>query len=124
MSSYSRKLYRSRDGIFFGVCRGLANYAAISVFWLRVIAVVALIFTGFWPVLLLYIGAAIFMRPEPVFQSSHGLDEDLYSDYYCDRSASLRRIQRKFDSLERRTRNMESVVTDREYDWNRRFNSI
>lgn len=109
--------------MLFGVCRGLADYASINVFWLRVIAVAAMIFTGFWPVLLIYLAAAIFMRPQPLFESAGGYEDDGPGGYYEDRSASLRRIQRKFESLERRTRNVEAVVTDRAYDWDRRFNA-
>ena len=30
-------LYRSRDGMLAGVCRGIADYFDLSVFWLRAI---------------------------------------------------------------------------------------
>lgn len=109
--------------MIFGVCRGLADYASINVFWLRLIAVLAMIFTGFWPVLLVYLAAAIFMRPQPLLPASRSYCDDGFDEYYEDRSTSLRRIQRKFESLERRTRNVEAVVTDRAYDWDRRFNA-
>ena len=44
-----RGLYRSRNGIIFGVCRGLAEYFDFSVFWVRMIAVILLFVTGLWP---------------------------------------------------------------------------
>lgn len=58
-------LYRSRDGIVFGVCRGIAEHFDISVFWTRAIAVTAVILTGFWPVVFVYLLAALVMKREP-----------------------------------------------------------
>ena len=58
-------LYRSRDGLLAGVCRGVAEFFDISVFWTRAAAVVGVLFTGFWPVAFLYLLAAFVMKPEP-----------------------------------------------------------
>ena len=57
--------YRSRNGIFFGVCRGLADYFDFSAFWMRVICVVTFFVSGFFPVVVAYIVAALLMRLEP-----------------------------------------------------------
>ncbi len=69
MSSYytysSRGLYRSRDGILFGVCKGIADFFDLSVFWTRMIAVIAFVVTGFFPTAALYVLAALLMRKEP-----------------------------------------------------------
>jgi phage shock protein C len=127
MSRYSnkgtRRLHRARDGMIFGVCKGLADYADINVFWLRLLAVGSLFITGFGPVILIYVVAAIFMRPAPVITAINDEDYEFYNTYSEDRSLALQRLKRKFDSLDRRTSQMESIVTDREYDWNRRFNA-
>ncbi|MGI6461735.1 MAG: PspC domain-containing protein [Candidatus Hydrogenedentales bacterium] len=58
-------LYRSRNGILFGVCRGIADYFDLSLFWLRVIVLAAFILTGFFPVALAYILAALLMKRKP-----------------------------------------------------------
>ena len=42
-----RTLYRSRRGLLFGVCRGIAERLDISVFWTRVITLIAFVVTGF-----------------------------------------------------------------------------
>lgn len=60
-------LYRSRGGILFGVCKGLADYFDLSVFWTRVLVTVAFVMTGLWPVGVLYLLAALLMKPEPRF---------------------------------------------------------
>ncbi|HQE75776.1 MAG TPA: PspC domain-containing protein, partial [Candidatus Hydrogenedentes bacterium] len=36
-STWRPGLYRSRHGFLFGVCRGLAEYFDLSLFWLRAI---------------------------------------------------------------------------------------
>jgi phage shock protein C len=60
-----RGLYRSRSGLLFGVCKGIADYFDISVFWTRIIVVVTFILTGFCPVGIAYILGALLMKPEP-----------------------------------------------------------
>jgi phage shock protein C len=55
-------LYRSRGGVILGVCRGIAEYFDFSAFWVRAIAVILLFFTGFWPIMILYFGAALIMK--------------------------------------------------------------
>ncbi|NIR16473.1 MAG: PspC domain-containing protein, partial [Desulfobacterales bacterium] len=59
-------MYRSRDGIILGVCRGIAEYFDFSIFWTRAIALILLFFTGLWPIVVLYFIAALIMKPEPV----------------------------------------------------------
>ncbi len=58
-------LYRSRDGVIAGVCAGLAEYLDLSVFWTRVIAVVLFLCSGIWPVLVVYVIAALMMKKSP-----------------------------------------------------------
>lgn len=116
-----RKLYRSRDGMIFGVCRGFADYAEISVFWIRVIMIVLFIFTGFFPIVFLYLGAAIFIKPEPAMAPPTEDDWEFYNSMAADRSMGVARLKRKFEQLERRTRRMESAVTAREFDWEERL---
>jgi phage shock protein C len=117
-----RGLYRSRQGAILGVCRGIANYFDFSVFWTRTIAVLLLVFTGFWPVLVIYLGAALLMKPEPVL-SIHSEDErEFYDSYAHSRTGAADRLKRKFNQLDRRIQRMEHAVTSREFDWEQRLN--
>ena len=52
-------LYRSRKGMLFGVCRGLATYFDLNVVWIRVLAVISLVVTGLWPMTGIYLVAAL-----------------------------------------------------------------
>lgn len=58
-------MYRSRDGMVAGVCRGIAEYFDVSVFLTRAIAIFMLLCTGVWPTLGLYLLAALVMKKEP-----------------------------------------------------------
>jgi phage shock protein C len=118
----NQKLYRARDGMIFGVCKGIADHLGFSLFWIRVMAVVALLFTGVWPVTGLYILAALIMKPEPILPLNTEEDHEFYDSYTRSRSMALHRLKRTFDALDRRIQRMESIVTARDYDWERRLN--
>ena len=125
MRAFSRRerggLYRARDGWIFGVCKGIADYLDFSVFWCRVVAVVVFIFSGFWPIVVLYLVAALLMKPEPVLPLESDDDREFYHSYVSSRTMALRRLKQTFDRLERRIRRMEDIVTARDYDWDSRL---
>jgi phage shock protein C len=116
-----KALYRSRDGMILGVCKGLAGYSGIAVFFVRTMAVLAMFFGWFFPVILLYFVAALLMKPEPVMPIDNDDDREFYDSYTSSRTMALQRLKRVFDSLDRRVQRMEDAVTTREYDWERRL---
>jgi len=117
-----RGLYRSRNGIIFGVCRGLAEYFDFSVFWVRMIAVILLFVTGLWPLVGIYFIAALLMKPEPVIPIETDAEREFYDSYTHSRLGAAQRLKRRYQNLERRIRRMEHVVTSPEFDWNDRIN--
>ena len=48
--------------------------------------------------------------------------QEFYNSYTSSRSLALHRLKRTFDSLDRRVQRIESAVTAREYNWERRLN--
>ncbi len=116
------RLYRSRSGMIFGVCRGLADYLNLHVGWVRIVAVVILLCTGVWPIVVIYLVAALIMNLEPVLPLETEEAEEFYNSYTSSRSLALHRLKRTFDSLDRRVQHIETAVTAREYDWERRLN--
>ena len=60
----SKELYRSRRGLVFGVCQGVAEWLGIPAWPLRVAMIIALIASGFYPAVVVYLLAAIIMKPE------------------------------------------------------------
>jgi len=113
-------LYRARDGAILGVCKGLANYFDLKVFWIRIIAIVAFVFTGFWPAGVLYLILALIMKPAPVMPISDEADEEFYNTYADSRSRAAHRLRRTYANLERRLRRLEDVVTSRDFSWEQR----
>jgi phage shock protein C len=110
-------LYRSRNGIVFGVCRGLADHFDFSVVWSRVIAVFFLFVSGFWPAVGIYLVAALIMKPAPVVPINTDAEREFYHSYTQSRHMAAQRLKRRFENLERRIRRMEHIVTTREFDW-------
>ncbi len=116
-------LYRSRNGIVLGVCRGIADYFDFSVFWARVITLVLLFFTGFWPVMILYFVAALLMKPEPVIPIETDEEQEFYDSYVHSHKGATDRLKRRYENLERRIRRMEDHVTGREFEWESKLHS-
>jgi len=120
---HHRSLYRSRKGVIFGLCEGLARYAGFQTFWVRFLMILATVFTGFWPMILIYIVASIFIKPEPLIEPENYCDWEFYNSYSTNRKFALCSLRDKFEGLERRTRRLEDIVTKPEYSWDRRFDA-
>jgi phage shock protein C len=116
-----RGFYRSRRGIIFGVCRGLADYFDLSVFWIRILVLALFVFTGFWPAVVAYIVAGLIMKKEPVVGFASEADREFYDSYARSRALAVHRIKRAYDRLDRRIRRMEDRVTAPDFDWDRRL---
>ena len=95
-------LYRSRNGIILGVCKGLADYFGFTVVWVRVILIICLILSGLWPIIGLYFLAALIMKPEPETPVMSEADK---------RRSAIERLKRRYEKMERSLRRMEDVVT-------------
>jgi phage shock protein C len=117
-----RGLYRSRQGILGGVCRGAADYFDFKVLWVRAAVILMLIFTGFWPIIGIYFVAYLLMKPRPVRPIDNPEEQEFYDSYISSRKNLLHRVKRRFHNLERRIRRMEETVTDREFEWDEKLN--
>jgi phage shock protein C len=89
----------------------------------RLILVVLAFLTGFWPVILLYLLAAILMKPAPLIPFEAEEDREFYDSYTGSPKMAISRLKRTFDNLDRRIQRIEDVVTAREYEWDRRLAS-
>ena len=122
--TWKRALYRSRSGVIFGVCKGLANYLDFPVFCLRVIFVCVCLFTvvGIPAGIAAYVIAALVMKPEPIVPFEEEADREFYDSYTSSPSLAVHRLKRTYDSLDRRIRRIESIVTSRDFNWEKRLN--
>lgn len=115
--------YRSRNGVFLGVCRGFAEHYDLPVFWVRLGFIVAFFLSGFWPMTIIYIAAAMLMKPRPIRPLESEEEEEFYDSYVRSPRNAAQRLRRKFENLEKRIRRMEDKVTGRDFEWERKFNS-
>ena len=125
------KLYRARNGEIFGVCKGIAKWAELPVGPVRLAVILLAVFSGFVPVLAIYVLAAIFLPVEPLYKSKfeNGFSEDFKDDfkkeYRENRKRTVHDIKDEFDKLKRKVAGMEDDVLhtqDKEEDWDTRFN--
>lgn len=116
-------IYRSRDGVLLGVCKGLADHYDLSVFWIRLGLIIVFLLSGFWPVIGIYLVAALLMKPRPVKPIETAEEQEFYDSYVNSPRSAAQRLRRKYENLERRIRRMEDKVTGRDFEWERKFNS-
>ena len=115
--------YRSRRGLLFGVCRGLAEYFGLSTVGVRIVFVIIALGTSLGPMVVVYLLAAMLMPIAPVIPPNNDAETEFYNSYTASRSMAILRIKRTFDHLERRVQRIESMVTSRDYDWDQRLNN-
>jgi len=116
-------LYRSRDGWVFGVCKGIADSRGFSVTVTRIFALAIMIFSWVVPFLIGYIALAIFLKQAPAPRYDDW-DEEKFDDTLAySRGAALKSLKSSLDRLDDRIRNMESRVTDKDFDWDERLES-
>ncbi|MDY0222118.1 MAG: PspC domain-containing protein [Desulfobacterium sp.] len=116
-----QNLFRSRNGVFMGVCRGIAERFDFSVLLVRAGVVFLLFISGFWPVVGLYFLAAFLMKPAPVAPIHSEEEGDFYQNYVSSRRASVRSVYTRFKTLERKILRLEDAVTSREFDWDKKL---
>ncbi|MDC7235149.1 MAG: PspC domain-containing protein [Spirochaetales bacterium] len=116
MMAYSaKKLYRSRNGKIFGICQGIADWRDLPVDFIRLFMILAFLFTGFFPVGILYFLAALLIPLEPAGY------RDSFTEGNENRKDRYENVRRDFNDLKDRVRNMEGRVFDKERDWDERF---
>lgn len=68
MSLKHKKLYRSRENrVVAGVCGGFGEYFSYDPIFIRFVAVIFLILTGFFPGVIIYVAAVLLIPPAPEY---------------------------------------------------------
>ncbi len=108
---WGARLSRSRDGVFAGVCGGIADYFDVAPWAVRLIAVLLTFPFFFWTIVVYVILAFVLPKEgRPTFETYE--DEEFWNVYKTSRSEALRKVNRAFESLDKRLQRMESTVTD------------
>ena len=140
-------LYRNtRDGKIAGVCAGLADYWDVENWVVRLLAVAAFLFTGtlvFWAYIAGWVMLAPRRRADDYAAWSRAEDDEEIADMemeyderahdyrprrmfrYGDRpSVRLKRARERLDAAMRRVEDMESYVTSRQFELNRKISEL
>ena len=120
-SNSTNRIYRSRSGMILGVCKGIGIHFDISVFWLRFSTILLALLTGIWPIIFIYIIAALIMKPEPIVPFENDAESEFYDSYTSSPNIGLKRLKREFDDIDRRIRRMEDIVTSKDFSWESRM---
>jgi phage shock protein C len=118
------RVYRSRkDSIFLGICGGIAEHFDFSPWGVRLLFV-ALQFTIIPFMFLIYIAAAFIMRKSPERAFRDYEDEEFWNVYQASRASALRKVRRRFETLDKRLQRMESIVTDPAFGLEDQYRSL
>ncbi|MDD2405685.1 MAG: PspC domain-containing protein [Sphaerochaetaceae bacterium] len=102
-----KKLYRSRNGKVFGVCQGFADWRELPVDIIRLIVIVAILTTGFFPGVVIYALLALIIPIEPAFNDTSSR-EKVFGTYAHPSGKS-------YDNFAK-----ESTI-NKEREWDKRF---
>ena len=140
----TKKLYRSKNGMFLGVCRGIAEWKDFPVGTVRLVFLVLLFFAKGFPIIAIYLILALILpvnsgqkddeksfeeRMKEFFNKDNYrpghfyYDEGERGESHYSRDMSDEDLKKKFDKLKNRVNNMEEDLFDKENDWESRFNS-
>ncbi len=126
-----KELYRDpAEGKLAGVCAGFANYFGVEVWLIRIIVISAGLLGGSFLVLLAYVALAFMLEKQPVTYSENikaQQDHTLKSKPW-QRGQSpeqfLSVLERDFDRIDGKIRNMEAYVTSDTFKVDREFSKL
>jgi len=139
----TKKLYRSKNGMFLGVCKGIAEWKDFPVGTVRLVFLVLLFFAKGFPIMAVYLILALILpvnsgqkddekpfeerikeffnkenyKPGNFYYDDNENKENDYSNGMSDED-----LKKRFDKLKNRVTNMEEDLFDKENDWESRFN--
>lgn len=107
-------------GVIAGVCAGIAEYFDWNVRLLRAALVVVFVFSGAFPILVIY--AVLWYVMEPLSPSSAPTLTESGAPYR--RPASMDEIRGRFSRLDERLRDIEECMTDKEFELRRELKKL
>ncbi|TVR95392.1 MAG: envelope stress response membrane protein PspC [Rhodospirillales bacterium] len=118
------RLFRDpRNGIFLGVCAGIAGYFGVERWVVRLATVVALLMFTPATILAYLVLACILPRaPERLYDTSE--EARFWRNVRVDPARSFSELRHRFRGLEHRLRAMEAYVTSEAYRVNRDINDL
>ena len=106
-------MYRSRNGQFLGVCKGIAEWRDFPVDTVRLVFILLTLFTGGLPIWIYFILAFV-LPVEPEYREESRRQRR-------PRPSSPEDVEADFENLKERVKKMEDEELDKEKDWENRF---
>ena len=125
--TYNRKtkLYRiPKEGRVMGVCAGIADYLDMKTKIVRLLMILALIFTGIFPFVFLYfiLGIALDSKPDPLYDDER--DEKFWKQTRKEPEVTSVDLKQRFNDIERRTQEMEAYMTSKRFKLEREIDAL
>jgi len=118
-------------GVIAGVCAGVADYFDWNVKLLRAVLVIAFLFSGAFPIVIVYCILWYVMDPveggeSPSSTRHHGGGDDggPSTGPTPGRRPTLAEVQVRFERLDSRLRDIEECVTDKEFELRRELKKL
>lgn len=119
------------NGVIAGVCEGLAAHFDWNPRLVRVIAVLLLVFTAFWPMVVAYCLAWYIVDPVLGLSPAHGVAPAASAGAAhsagpapAGASVPMPELKARFARLDERLRDIEECVTDREFELRRELKKL
>ena len=116
-------------GVIAGVCAGIADYFDWNVKLLRAVLVIAFLFSGAFPLVIVYCVLWYVMDPveggeSPSSARPYGDGGDSPGSPGPGRRPTLAEVQVRFERLDSRLRDIEECVTDKEFELRRELKKL
>ena len=120
----AQRFYRDpRNGKLMGVCAGIADYFGWNVTFIRLLAIVALIwFSAF--TLIVYFAMGFLLPTKPKALYDWDADEEYWRSVRRSASETFRDVRHRFRELDVKLVRMEGYVTSGRYDLEREFRDL
>ena len=112
MTARRTKFYLDKqNGMFMGVCSGIADYTGIDVVWVRVATVLSVFIIGWTLLAYFIIGFIADKRPYGLYSDRD--DEKFWQGVRANPARSTRDVRAKFRDIDRRLADIEIYYTSR-----------
>lgn len=119
------RIYRSNTNkVLAGVCGGMAEHFDFNPTGVRLLFALFTFGTGLFWGFIIYLVLAMVMKPAPVESFRNIGEEDFWNTYHASRTTALQKVQQRFDALDRRLQNMESIVTSPTFGMEDELNNL
>jgi len=110
------RLYRIPEhGKLMGVCAGLSEYFDVRIGVVRVLVVIAALFSGIWPLLIGYFVVGFILEPKPRDLYRDAAEEQFWRETRAEPDMTATELRRRFRDIQRRTSELEGFLTSRRF---------